>query len=90
MLNTYIVLLLQTAVYSTIETLHSSLGDQPDLGSVAFILSTQTLYVHTTGCDIVSQRQVALSDINPLFSACSSQIPGPPGPEVRTCMYVCM
>lgn len=48
-------------MYSSIETLRSSLGDKPDLGSVAFILNTQTLYVHTTGCDIVSIMYVHIS-----------------------------
>lgn len=48
------LILLQLQTFSSIEMLQSSLGDQPDANSVAFILDTQTLYVHTTGCDVVS------------------------------------
>lgn len=75
-------------MFSSIESLRSSFGDQPNLGSVAFVLDTQALYVHTTstGCEIVSARNTDYMQqnlyITILFS--SIQIPGPPGPEVRT------
>ena len=53
---------IQAPVYSDIEDLRSSLGEEPELGSVAFILDTQALYVHTTGCVIVSVHLHSILD----------------------------
>ena len=47
-------------MFLSIEDLQSSFGGQTEAGTASFVINTQSLYVHTTGCDMVKDITHAL------------------------------